>query len=48
MWMLYIELFLLLLVPFALGALLARVFVHVAVRRTETQARLEYGHEVVS
>ena len=34
MWLLYPELLLLLLVPFLVGALLARVVVRVAVRRT--------------
>jgi hypothetical protein len=48
MWFLYVELLLLLLVPFVLGALLARLVVRVVVRRTETEVRLEYGHEVVS
>ena len=48
MWLLYVELLLLLLVPFVLGALVARLAVRVLVRRTENEVRLEYGHEVVS
>jgi hypothetical protein len=48
MWLLYVELLLLLLVPFVLGALVARLAVRVLVRRTENEVRLEYGHEVFS
>jgi hypothetical protein len=35
MWILYLELLLLLLVPFLVGAVVARFVVRVAVRRTE-------------
>ena len=48
MWLLYVELLLLLIVPFAIGSFLARVAVRLLVRRTEVEVRLEYGHEVVS
>ncbi|HET6562713.1 MAG TPA: hypothetical protein VFG72_12620 [Marmoricola sp.] len=39
MWVLYLELLLLLLVPFVVGAFLARFVVRVAVRRTEADVR---------
>jgi hypothetical protein len=38
MWILYLELLLLLLVPFVVGALIARFVVRVSVRRTEADA----------
>jgi len=39
MWLMYVELLLLLLVPFVFGAFLARLVVRVAVRRTEADVR---------
>jgi hypothetical protein len=41
MWILYLELLLLLLVPFAVGGVVARLVVRVAVRRTEADVRFE-------
>jgi hypothetical protein len=38
MWILYLELLLLLLVPFVVGGIVARFVVRVAVRRTEVNA----------
>jgi hypothetical protein len=39
MWILYLELLLLLLVPFAVGGVVARFVVRVAVRRTDADVR---------
>jgi hypothetical protein len=39
MWILYLELLLLLLVPFAVGGLVARFVVRLAVRRTDADVR---------
>jgi hypothetical protein len=39
MWILYLELLLLLLVPFAVGGIVARFVARVAVRRTEADVR---------
>jgi hypothetical protein len=39
MWILYLELLLLLLVPFAVGGVVARFVVRVAVRRTGAEDR---------
>ena len=39
MWILYLELLLLLLVPFVIGGVLARFVVRVTVRRTEADVR---------